>query len=261
MGWTLRVPCTAKREIINTLQKKAKEMESKLDKWKECIAVARKKYYELNYYTTIQLLTLRQHLGIFKETTQDIVVPAKVLALLQSIHPKVNHSIVTKAVHITLSNIQSPVVQSSLMTSNIIEELDMSGISDSSMLENSHTSENSVKIQSATMPKLLRENLSEQQLATMAYVIVRAGCSDKLVLKAFETLPTDSDDHDYAKWCSHNAHLDNFSDDNSEADSEASYEDMEANVEEDSHFSYFSGKIFKFYLLKWCLLYSFNFSV
>ena len=239
----LQVPCTANKEIVNKLQQLAKEMESKLDNWKGCIALARKEYYELNYYTTIQLLTLRQTLGVFKEGGKDVVVPAEVLALLQSIHPKVDKSIVIKAVHMTISNSRVSVAQNSSMASELNEDFDTSGISESSMLSNKHTSEHSSRVEtrSIAMLELLHEDLTEQQRVTIAYVTSRIGCSENLVLKALKTLPIDeSDDHDYANWCAKNANLDSFSDDNSETDSEANSESMEMNLEEDE-FTSLSG--------------------
>ena len=207
-------------------------MEYELEQWKENIASAREKYYELNYYTTLQLLSLRHSLGMLKDCDKDAMVSPEVLALLQSIHPKVDQSIVIKAVNIAISN-KTSIAENSSKSFEFNKKFDASIASEVSVSSHMHTSENvTERTPSATMPKLLQEDLTEQQRATIAYVTSRIGCSENLVLKAFETLPEDKyDDHDYANWCTINAGLD--IDDNSEADSEATSENMEINLEED----------------------------
>ena len=89
-GWVLNFHCTV--DMVDTLQQQAKDMEEELQMWEEEVRQARKKYYELNYYTTLQLLTLRQELGRLKTSEQPRAhsqIKPHVLALLESISTEI----------------------------------------------------------------------------------------------------------------------------------------------------------------------------
>ena len=78
--------------MVTILQQQAKDMEEELQTWEEEVRQARKEYYELNYYTTLQLLTLRQELGRLKTSEQPrahIQINPQVLALLESISTEI----------------------------------------------------------------------------------------------------------------------------------------------------------------------------
>ena len=83
--------------MADRLQQQAKEMEEELRMWEDEVQKARKEYYELNYYTTMQLLTLRKELGKLKTSGQPHVNP-HVLALLQSISTEISPPCVCKVV-------------------------------------------------------------------------------------------------------------------------------------------------------------------
>ena len=83
--------------MVNTLQQQAKHMEEELRKWEDEVQQARKEYYELNYYTTMQLLTLRKELGKLKTSRQPHDSP-HVLALLESISTELSPACVCKVV-------------------------------------------------------------------------------------------------------------------------------------------------------------------
>ena len=83
--------------MIDTLQQQAKYMEEELQIWEGEVKQARKEYYELNYYTTMQLLTLRKELGKLKSLRQPHVDP-HVLALLESISTEITPACVCKIV-------------------------------------------------------------------------------------------------------------------------------------------------------------------
>ena len=89
-GWTLNFHCAV--DMVETLQQQAKDMEEELQTWEEEVRRARKEYYELNYYTTLQLLTLRQELGKLKISEQPRAhtqINPQVLALLESISTEI----------------------------------------------------------------------------------------------------------------------------------------------------------------------------
>ena len=74
IGWEMKFPC-ALPNVVEELQKVASKMEDDLEKWKQEIQEKRDEFYELNYYTTQQLLLLREELGRLKEPGEDQVKP------------------------------------------------------------------------------------------------------------------------------------------------------------------------------------------
>ena len=89
-GWVLSFNCAV--NMVDELQQQAKNMEKELQMWEEEVRQARKEYYELNYYTTLQLLTLRQELGRLKISEQPRAhtqINPQVLALLESISTEI----------------------------------------------------------------------------------------------------------------------------------------------------------------------------
>ena len=93
VGWTMKFSCRGK-DIVDTLQDIAKEMEVDQHEWKGEIRKTRQEFYHLNYYTTKQLLSMRRELGRFKDGSQDQTIKPEVMALLRSISREVNQDIV-----------------------------------------------------------------------------------------------------------------------------------------------------------------------
>ena len=83
IGWKMEFYCH--ENLVEDLQESAKKMEEELEKWKEEVRNARNDFYELNYYTTRQLLVLRSELGKLKAPVPVPYQRAQVMALLQSI--------------------------------------------------------------------------------------------------------------------------------------------------------------------------------
>lgn len=235
------MPCSANRDNVDNLQRQAKAMEEELEKWKESVKETRREYYELNYYTTLQLLTLREKLGTFKKSIKDAVVTPDVLALLQSISSNVDPDIVAEAVCRAVSNVPEVEVEEeqSSTASRESEALNESALTDTVMP--SATSQ-APPIDSFK-PILTEEDLSDSQRAIMARIVSRLKCSKFLVLKAFDVCPQDENDvFDYDCWCVNNLNLDNF-DDESDSDGEessCSEVDLDSNEED---FNYSSGKL------------------
>ena len=94
IGWSITVPCSP--ELIPELRKLHSLMQTELEDWKEAVRAARQKHYELNYFTTPQLLSLRQELGRLASSSS---VDLQVVALLQSISPHISTQSIRDAVH------------------------------------------------------------------------------------------------------------------------------------------------------------------
>ena len=98
VGWYITVPC--KPELIPDLRKLHDLMRSELEIWMQEVRNTRHDHYELNYYTTPQLLTLRRVLGHLKSLGTKASFDssnAHVLALLQSVVPDINIRSVSNA--------------------------------------------------------------------------------------------------------------------------------------------------------------------
>ena len=83
IGWKMEFYC--QQNLVENLQESAKKMEKELEEWKKEVRNACNEFYELNYYTTRQLLVLRSELGKLKALVPAPYQRAKVMALLQSI--------------------------------------------------------------------------------------------------------------------------------------------------------------------------------
>lgn len=90
------LPC--KKNVLAELKKVSKEIESRLEEWKKEIEDCREKFYDLNYYTTRQLLILRKELGQIKYSAASTIGP-QVLTLLQYISSSVTCENVNTAAH------------------------------------------------------------------------------------------------------------------------------------------------------------------
>lgn len=233
IGWILQVPCTSRPEIIQSLQDQAKCMEDELCEWKRTVKHARQDFYELNYYTTLQLLSLRKELGNVRLADRAASISPSVLALLESITPQVTSSALCDMMQYVSSTSQmndlddqstecSQVVAPTSVSEEIMASvnLDASEHIEESLNDNPHLSE---------------DDINDEQKAIMAYVTTRLMCSKVLVLKAFEMCYDESmDKYDYERWCNDN--MDKFkfeeggSDEDSESDEESSSSESESNV-------------------------------
>ena len=247
-GRMLQVPCSASNDIVDHLQKLAKTMEEDLEKWKESIRETRGEYYELNYFTTLQLLTLRERLGIFKSSTADAVVTPDVLALLHSISSKVAPDVVANAVCRAVSIVpEIGIDDESLAASEMSLTFSESALIDSVMPSETNQASPIVvsNPQDSMKPKLAEEDLSDDQRDVMAHITSRLNCSKFLVLMAFEHFSQkekeENDKFDYYRWCSENSDLDNFEDVSDSDGEESCPSEVDLHSNEDG-FSYSSSK-------------------
>ena len=98
-GWKLTFHCRV--DMVNALQQQAKDMEKELQIWEEEVQQVRNKYYELNYYTTLQLLALCKELGRLKTFSQPhfcTEISPHILALLESISTEMSSSYIWEGV-------------------------------------------------------------------------------------------------------------------------------------------------------------------
>ena len=75
--------------VIDSLQERAKQMESDLEEWRRTVEDLRSKYYHMNYFTTRQLSLICQELSTLHTVTHLTFKPW-FLNLMQSVCPSLN---------------------------------------------------------------------------------------------------------------------------------------------------------------------------
>lgn len=203
-----------KTHLVKDLQSEAKEMEDELVRWNDEVTNARMKFYELNYYTTRQLLVLRRELGKVKTTGCD-TQSCQVMAMLESISKELNPMIVTKAVNLVTTralgetrtsksdqgnrakDTPSPSVSGNMCQTILSPATEM----DTVELDTEITSEPSILKKS--LPLVSLESLTEKQREHF-FNITYYGYSKFIALKAIEVIG-DGDCNDIENWIKENA--------------------------------------------------------
>ena len=224
-GQELQLQEEMAKQHVAELNTRAKEMENALIEWEDEVKKSRTHYYELNYYTTRQLLRLRKELGLSRHNPHRQIDP-EVLALLQSISQDVTlenlHSVLTdlEKVKVDLQAVASLVPHEAYE-----DEVEMQ-LSDSEMppLEpeepgpsNVHPVENLHVLESPTLtalpssgtvkPQLTEQELTDVQKQILTNMVEYQGYPRLLVLKAFEECDETANDYDIQVWCGENEDL------------------------------------------------------
>ncbi len=224
-GWILQVPCHINPQdpndtsIISELQDQAKIMENELSEWKEMVKEKRRDFYELNYFSTLQLLTLRKELGTIKNFSRAVISP-NVIVLLQSISSQITSGLVCDIVHGVAS-----VPTEGMKTEDIIEN-DVPHQSFNAVPLMDEIIASADKQTSATntishdSPNLTENDLSLEERGIMDSTIQKLKYHKLLILTALETYRCKGgkwDKYDIQIWCQNNE--DNFVfDDDEEGD-------------------------------------------
>ena len=221
------------KQLVDTLKHIAKEMECGLEDWKKKVEGSRKGHYELNYYTTLQLLGLRKELALIRSKSGKQCSP-EVLALLQSISPNLTFEDVHDAVMPLQESSSSTELIPKYSPTVTMEELSdgaknlgqfsSTSVSPTKDQNGQYTSDqnspatiplssesyNSMPCEAAdehmlTRPAALKEeDLKAQQKDIFTDLVGYQGYSKELVLKALEISPSEADIYDIQHWCDEN---------------------------------------------------------
>ena len=243
IGWEMRFPCCLPN-VVDRLQQVACKLEGNLEQWKCEIQEQRDQFYELNYYTTQQLLLLREELGRLKESRQNAVNP-KAMTLLQSISRDVPSDVMKGYVQHVVHEEQeqgaavASVVENTIDKHNLIEEAEEQVISTESSLDGP----TSVIVEllkseanKISTPRAQRQmdDLSNEQRAILANISNSFGFHQQLVLLAIERCANPMDFKTVAAWCTDNEDNYNYSEDGDEEEREMEEEEEELSEEEES---------------------------
>ena len=236
------------KQLVQLLQDCAKEMEEALKNWEAEIHVARTQYYQLTYYTTLQLLTLRREFGQVKASDASCV-PPNVLALLHSVSPQITNSTLRDVVCTT---IQLQPFQIDRSNESMEEKIPLSEVIQS--VQNSYSSvqlndhgDNTQPLlgevsssRTSSIPKdplkmtqhpsHIVNDLNDERKEILTHYVEFMGYSQAHVLRAFQECALDANRYDIQQWCDRND--DDYSDDDDDQEDGSESED-----EEESQFS------------------------
>ena len=209
LGWTMEVACGPDK--VEALATQARLMEHELASWLDKVKQTRKQYYELNYFTTPQLIILRRELGKLKLPHANIyAVSPMVLSLLQSISIDISKEAILKAVK-EVPSLPPPSAPDDLPSSlSSFPKVD-SKTSSQTLSEQKGakitklSATKQEKASSKTSFTSAADKLTNEQREILMYVVDRFGFPQQLVLKAFEVCKGEVNKYDIQNWCLENA--------------------------------------------------------
>ena len=237
-------------DIVNSLQIQASRMEKDLEDWKRELSLHRNQFYELNYFTTPQLLSLREELGQFKGIKiSSKPVKQEVMTLLQCISRHLSSDSVKNEVQTVNGILAEQKLQEQFSHSSDYEPPARLPGMDHNMsipaaelytetIENRAASIPATKLVteilqtlSGPQPKLTDKNLTDKQKAIIDNLKELSGFPRKLILLAFERCAKPDIEEAVMSWCNDNQDNFNFAD--SDAESDAATEQYEYNEDEE----------------------------
>ncbi|XP_064403130.1 E3 ubiquitin-protein ligase RNF213-like isoform X2 [Halichondria panicea] len=191
-----------------TLQNYIRALDRQLIAWKDSVNNARGKYYELNYFTTIQLLQLRKELGMLTQSNATHIVKPNVLMLLKSISPQVDSRVVVDAMQASTHATQPEPMDYDGEMEAITTATAITTPTDVEVMESSPAFEKQdpqqfISSPSAALklPSLMYENLTEHQQETYTHCVNFFGYSKRHVLRAFKECGKEATIYDIEPWC------------------------------------------------------------
>ena len=242
ISWEMTFPCRLPN-VVEQLQHVANKLECDLEQWKREIQEQRDHFYELNYYTTQQLLLLREELGRLHEPGVTKVKP-EAMALLQSISRDVPGDVMKEYVHLAVTRSQEQnksVLKSTKGHHGSREEAGEQAISthqpsdqpvqsEPQPLDPISSSSSSVVVVDllkseagktfAPLAQKQENDLSNEQRAILVNVMNSFGFHQQLVLLAMERCANPMDFKTVAAWCTDNEDQYTYGDEEEKEDEE-----------------------------------------
>lgn len=233
------------KELYDLLKYQAKKMERHLEIWLDKVKEERNKFNELNYFTTPQLLILREELGQFEASTlHSPPIKQGVMNLLYGITDSREVQFIKERLNEVNSkpielDTEQPLANDEDVDNNENQE-SASGDSQSNAVAKTVEQEAKPKAKRSKSrkikeevnshwpkPKLKREDLNKVQLGY--YIELEESGFDKLlILFALETCPPNSELEDIMTWCDNEK--DNYTYPSSESESSS---DEEMDIDEE----------------------------
>ena len=191
---------------LSELQHYTRKLDTQLTMWKKSVDTAREKYYELNYFTTLQLLELRRELAL---PTGVAMLKPSVLMLLESISPHISSTVVSESLR-TVQHEQEATPMDYTEVEEVIPEISSTqerveresmDVSTLSSNEPAPASPKASPLDKPSLPALSYEELSEKQQSDFTYLVNRLGYTATYVMRAFQECGQDANVYDIEEWC------------------------------------------------------------
>lgn len=236
--WCLRFSCSMSH-VYKLLTYQAKKMENDLANWLQHVQQERDQFYELNYFTTPQLLVLREELGLFEASKQKWPkLKSSVMYLLVGISNELTNKSVKESLDqldfskpITNSeHADQPIDQSGL---EIVEDSTSLYMSKSKGVEKSQIQPD--KECNYPHPSLTKNDLNGDQRCLFYNLKASAGYHSFLILLAIEKCASTTSRmiEDIASWCQEHEFEYDFPQDEEDEEDDEEEEDIMTNEVED----------------------------
>lgn len=227
VGWALHFDCCEK-DILNHLEGQAKRMEDDLADWKRAVLDYRSEFYELNNYTTHQLLILREELGRLRNSEASVSSHSETCIMLNLLH-SISEDVTLERVRSELHTLASPTMQ---QTEVIPDRVDKKVPSDALHgKESKVVTAGSFSLQSSVSnqrdeskllveaglvgdilsstaddkPSISEADLTDVQRKMMSNIAENYGFSRKLILLGFERCNKPDIEDEVVDWCEDHA--------------------------------------------------------
>ena len=213
LRWKLQFPC-AIPNVLELLKYQARKMETVFESWMNEVNEKRDEFYELNYYTTSQLLALSEGLGQFSSNLHGSPsIKPDVMNLLYSISQKVTLEeikTVLKKSNIFLANTDLVDENSALFSSlpktpsfaeadRLAHDSEVDGEEPVLKEKRKKTSQERMK-SNCPKPQIQLGDLTQEQTSHF-YNLEECDYHNKLILLAFERCENRNIIEEVAKWC------------------------------------------------------------
>ena len=190
---------------MNDLQQQAKRMEYELEEWNKTVSHARNNFYDLNYYTTRQLLILRSELGKIKSLGLDCRLPyvGQVMTLLKSLSSEITPSALERVVNLVSIECNDLEEKENSPQTDEMHHLNSTSSSVNHSQYSKGTGDRGDHKPSLPPVSLSHETLNEKQKSHCTDIIEYYGYSQKTALKAIEEVD-DGDWNDIVNWIEEN---------------------------------------------------------
>ena len=232
------------KKRVSDLQDYTRMLDEQLMEWKKSVDTAREKYYELNYFTTLQLLELRRELGhLVQPTRRALLTPIlkpSILMLLKSVSPEVSSTVVFESLQATCYEQEVTLLVMEKQEESVVDIPNSeSTVGNEPMATTAPISTKPIPISPKASPSIefplptfTYEELDDKQHSIYVHCVEFLGFTSSHVLRAFHECKQNPKLNlfDIEEWCENNK------DQSSEQENDSFYESGEETLYETEDF-------------------------
>ena len=185
------------KEFVSDLHEYIRRLDARLIDWNKTVDDTRERYYELNYFTTLQLLDLQKEFDRLSPPTNTASpVKPSILMLLKSISPGISSSVVSDS----LNHVKevTPAAENSSGMANIPEEVGSSTLQKAATTSPGNSSTTNLVL------RKLKESLNEKQEPIFTHCTEFLSFPESHALKALQACGPEATIYEVQEWCDSN---------------------------------------------------------